>query len=69
MLARFRKMVGPASKAYEADYEAIAELQKIASDTGVAILVIHHTRKGEADDPVDWCRERSVWRVPPMPSW
>jgi hypothetical protein len=52
VLARFRKMVS-GKQSYEADYEAIAELQKIASDTGVAILVIHHTRKGEADDPID----------------
>jgi hypothetical protein len=52
VLARFRKMVA-GKLSYEADYEAIAELQKIASDTGVAILVIHHTRKGEAEDPVD----------------
>jgi RecA-family ATPase len=52
VLARFRK-VGSGNKSYEADYEAIAELQKIASETGVAILVIHHTRKGEADDPID----------------
>ena len=53
VLARFRKMVGPGKQSYEADYEAIAGLQKIASDTGIAILVIHHTRKNEADDPVD----------------
>jgi hypothetical protein len=31
VLARFRKMVGPGKLSYEADYEAIAELQKIAS--------------------------------------
>jgi RecA-family ATPase len=53
VLARFRKMVGASKQSYEADYEAIAELQRIASDTGVAILVIHHVRKSEADDPVD----------------
>jgi hypothetical protein len=52
VLARFRKVVS-GKHSYDADYEAIAELQKIASETGVAILVIHHTRKGEADDPID----------------
>jgi RecA-family ATPase len=52
VLARFRKAV-TGKHSYDADYEAIAELQKIASETGVAILVIHHTRKGEADDPID----------------
>jgi hypothetical protein len=53
VLARFRKRVPPGKQSYDADYEAIAELQQIASDTGVAIFVIHHTRKGEADDPID----------------
>jgi AAA domain/IclR helix-turn-helix domain len=53
VLARFRKLAPPGKQSYDLDYEAIAELQKIASDTGVAILVIHHTRKGEADDPID----------------
>jgi hypothetical protein len=53
VLARFRKPVPPGKQSYDADYETIAELQRIASDTGVAILVIHHTRKGEADDPID----------------
>jgi hypothetical protein len=53
VLARFRKLAAPGKQSYDIDYEAIAELQKIASDTGIAILVIHHTRKGEADDPID----------------
>jgi hypothetical protein len=53
VLARFRKRVANSKLSYDADYDAIAELQKIASDTGVAILVVHHTRKGEADDPID----------------
>jgi hypothetical protein len=36
---------------YEADYEAIQALQAIASQTGVAIVVVHHLRKsaGEVD--------------------
>ncbi len=53
VLARFRKIAPPGKQSYDLDYEAIAELQKIASDTGIAIVVIHHTRKGEADDPID----------------
>jgi hypothetical protein len=54
VLARIRKLTpNGKQQTYEADYEAIAALQKIASDTGVAIVVIHHTRKGEADDPID----------------
>jgi hypothetical protein len=53
VLQRFRKRVPPGKQSYESDYEAIAELQKLSSDTGVAFVVIHHTRKGEADDPLD----------------
>jgi hypothetical protein len=53
VLARFRKVVPNGKQSYDADYEAIAGLQRIASDTGCAILVVHHTRKGEADDPID----------------
>ncbi|MGD9739871.1 MAG: AAA family ATPase [Bauldia sp.] len=37
---------------YEADYLAIKELRSLAMDTGIAIVVVHHTRKGgsvEAD--------------------
>jgi hypothetical protein len=52
VLAAFRKIV-PGKQSYDADYEAIAELQRLASETGVAIVVIHHTRKGEANDPID----------------
>jgi hypothetical protein len=39
---------------YAADYETIKALQAIASETNVAILIIHHVRKGAADsDPID----------------
>jgi hypothetical protein len=53
VLARFRKRVLPGKQSYDADYEAVAELQKIASEFGIAIVIVHHTRKGEADDPID----------------
>jgi hypothetical protein len=38
---------------YDADYEALQSLQSLASEYGVAILVVHHTRKLAAVDPVD----------------
>src|SRR5262245_16416972 len=36
---------------YECDYDAVQQLQRIASDTGVAIVIVHHLRKsvGEVD--------------------
>lgn len=38
---------------YEGDYAAMAALHKLASDYGIAILVIHHTRKAESDEAID----------------
>ena len=38
---------------YDVDYEALEPLLPLAADHGVAILVVHHTRKAEADDPLD----------------
>ncbi|WP_114010571.1 AAA family ATPase [Cohaesibacter intestini] len=39
--------------AYENDYVAFAELQRWATQNGVAVLALHHTRKGGADDPLE----------------
>jgi RecA-family ATPase len=38
---------------YTEDYETLAALHRLANEKGVAILVLHHTRKMEADDPLD----------------
>jgi DNA polymerase I-like protein with 3'-5' exonuclease and polymerase domains len=38
---------------YDADYAAVLELRTLASQRGVAIVVVHHLRKMEADDPFD----------------
>ncbi len=51
------KMVRPPNKAgqppYEADYEAIKGLHQLAIDLAIPIVVIHHTRKADADDLID----------------
>jgi len=52
-LARFRKPVSGKQQFYAADTEEIASLQQIAIKYGTAILVLHHDRKAEADDPFD----------------
>jgi len=41
------------AQGYTEDYESIAELHRLASETGVSIILLHHTRKMEAEDPVD----------------
>ena len=38
---------------YTEDYESLAALHRAANERGVSIVVLHHTRKMEADDPVD----------------
>ncbi len=55
VLAMFKATAkGKDQTLYEADYLAIKELQSLAMETGVAIVVVHHTRKSGADaDPFE----------------
>ncbi len=50
-------VVRPAGKAsdsiHTSDYAALRGLHQIASNTNVAIMIIHHLRKADADDPFD----------------
>jgi hypothetical protein len=52
VLEKVRK---PASggQIYGADYEAITGLTRLAADLGIAIIVLHHTRKMASDDPME----------------
>jgi hypothetical protein len=38
---------------YQEDYQSLEALHRLANEYGVCIIVLHHTRKMEADDPVD----------------
>ncbi len=38
---------------YESDYRALAPLKQLADETGIAIVVVHHTRKMAAEDPFE----------------
>jgi hypothetical protein len=42
---------GRDKNAYDADYEAIQPLTKVASQR-VALVIVHHTRKAIAEDPL-----------------
>jgi hypothetical protein len=54
VLAMFRPTSGARDNMYEADYHAIKGLQGLASEFRVAIIVVHHTRKGGSDaDPFE----------------
>ena len=39
--------------AYERDYDCFSELQSWATRHAIAVLALHHTRKGGADDPLE----------------
>ena len=52
-LERFRKPANGKSPLYSSDYEAITGLQQIAGKYQVAIVVLHHDRKSDADDAFD----------------
>jgi len=53
VLAKFRAPSQGKRNIYEQDYAALSKLQELASRRSITILVVHHTRKGEADDPVE----------------
>jgi RecA-family ATPase len=38
---------------YDADYDAVKELRKLASKHGIAIVLVHHLRKADSDDAFD----------------
>jgi RecA-family ATPase len=52
-LERFRKPANGKSPLYSSDYEAITGLQQIGGKYQVAIVVLHHDRKSDADDAFD----------------
>jgi RecA-family ATPase len=53
VLAKFRPVSRGKNNAYEQDYAALSKLQELATRRSITILVVHHTRKGESDDPVE----------------
>jgi AAA domain len=50
VLARVRKTEQGRQPQYDADYQAIAGLQSIASKHRVAIVIVHHLKKGPAEN-------------------
>jgi hypothetical protein len=52
-LERFRPIQNAKTNAYSADYAAVTGLQKIAGERRIAVIINHHVRKMEADDPFD----------------
>jgi hypothetical protein len=53
ILKRVRPRTSPNRSVYEADYEALEAMQRLAAEFKVSILVVHHLRKLGAADPLD----------------
>jgi RecA-family ATPase len=53
VLQRIKPAGSMARNAYENDYSAWAPLQQWATEHGIAVVGLHHTRKGGADDPLE----------------
>jgi hypothetical protein len=53
VLARVRQRSRGRESVYMADYEALLKLHDLASEFGVAVVVVHHQRKMTADDRFD----------------
>src|SRR6516225_10018371 len=53
VLQRIKPPGNRTQNAYESDYAIWAPLQEWATTHGVAVLGLHHTRKGAADDPLE----------------
>ena len=45
--------VGGDSYSYANDYDIIARLKQFADNSGVCLMLVHHTRKQKSDDPYD----------------
>jgi hypothetical protein len=52
-LARIRPPSKKSQQLYEADYAIGKALLRLASDKDVAIVLVTHTKKGQADDPLE----------------
>lgn len=48
------RLLGKAGQtSYESDYDAMSKLQRWATERSIAVLCLHHTRKGGADDSLE----------------
>lgn len=50
VLARVRPAPRPGAQQYDADYEAITRIKRLADESGIAAVCVHHTRKMTAVD-------------------
>jgi hypothetical protein len=52
-LAKFRPPTGGRASAYEQDYQAMAPFMAMSGRYNLTVLVVHHNRKMDSNDPLD----------------
>lgn len=53
VLNKVRTARAPAEDAYAYDYKSVTPLKELADELGLALIVVHHTRKMAADDQLE----------------
>jgi len=51
--AKVRPVRSSKDSGYDADYAALTPLQQFAGERGLGVVLVHHLRKMEGDDPLD----------------
>ena len=51
--ARVRRRADRNDSTYDGDYKAVTALHRFASETGIAVVLVHHVRKTDSEDPLD----------------
>jgi hypothetical protein len=50
---KFRAPMRAGASIYDHDYNTVAEVKEVADEFGVAVVIVHHLKKAETEDPVD----------------
>jgi hypothetical protein len=53
VFAKIKSSKGGNRPQYDVDYKDVTALQRLAIDRSIAIILVHHTRKMESEDPFD----------------
>ncbi len=52
-LAKVRGARDPKAQLYDEDYQAISDMKRLADSFGIGLMIVHHQRKGQAEDVFD----------------
>ena len=52
-LAKVKAVAQSGTSSYDADTQALNDIQHVAGENGIGIILVHHTRKAEVEDELD----------------